>query len=226
MRYSSTTKNKKAFQTYPTNTKFMFFLKAALPLRHLLMLITIAPLTGCAGVSAVSTVAQVANLALGAVGISKPADPNATNNMPLAIQASNDLNTDDRNRAFSIVVRIYQLKQSSAFQQAFYEIFLDPQKEQATFGQDVIAMKEITLIPGQKFVNTEKISVSADYIGIVALFHAPAAARWKLTFPAKDLNKTGISLGVSACSMTVAAGTTLEYSAATRSALKTPVTCS
>jgi type VI secretion system protein VasD len=204
----------------------MFFLKTAISLRHLLILTIIAPLAGCAGISAVSTVAQVANLALGAVGINKPADPNATNNMPLTIQAAKNLNTDSHNQAFSVVVRIYQLKQSSAFQQAFYDIFLDPQKEQAALGQDIIAVKEITLIPGQTFVNTEKISVSADYIGIVALFHAPAATRWKLTFPAKDLNKHGISLGVSACSMTVAAGTTLEYNAATQSALKMPVTCS
>jgi len=175
--------------------------------------------------SAVSTVAQVANFALGAAGITKPADPSATNDAPLKIQASNDLNTDNHHHAFSVVVRVYQLKQSSAFQQAYYDIFLDPLKETAAFGSDVVAVKEITLIPGQTFINTEKISATADYIGIVALFHAPASARWKLTFPTKDLNKTGIALGVSACSMSVASGTTLEYSAAVPSTLKLPASC-
>ena len=175
--------------------------------------------------SAVTTVAQVANFALSATGITKPGDPNATNDASLKIQASKDLNTDAYNRAFSVVVRVYQLKQSSAFQQAFYNIFLDPEKEKAALGADIIAVKEITLIPGQAFMNTEKISAAADYIGIVTLFHTPASARWKLTFPTKALDKKGIALGISACSMTVASGTTLEYSSTTSNILKLPASC-
>lgn len=175
--------------------------------------------------SAVSTVAQVANLAFGGT-LSKPSDPNSTTEAQLKILASNELNTDSRSRSFSLVIRVYQLKQSSAFQQAFYDIFLDQQKEKNAFGSDVIAVKEITLIPGQTFINTEKISNSADYIGIVALFHSPAASRWKLTFPTKGVSKSGIALGVNACSITVDSGTTLEYGASSQAALKLPVLCS
>lgn len=191
----------------------------------MLALSILMSLAGCAAIGAVSSVAQVASFALGVAGITKPSDPNATKDMPLKIQAGSALNTDVSNHSFSVVIRIYQLKQSSAFQQAFYNIFLDPLKEKEAFGSDVIAVKEIALIPGQTFISTEKISGTTDSIGIVALFHAPASARWKLTFPTKDLTRTGIVLGVSACSITVASGTTLEYSAATKNLLKLPANC-
>lgn len=203
----------------------MLLAKNASRLRALVMLIPLAPLAACSVMDALSSVSQVANFALGAAGIAKPTDPNATNDVPLRIVASRDLNTDDHNHAFSVVVRIYQLKQNSAFQQAFYNIFLDPDKEKTTFGADVIAIKEITLIPGQTFINTEKISAAANYIGIATLFHAPASARWKLTFPTEKLNKKGIALGVTACSLTVDAGKTLEYGEVSQNTLKLPASC-
>lgn len=203
----------------------MFHAKNVLRFRTPLVLTSIMLLTACSTMGAMSTVAQVANFALGAAGLTKPADPNATNDVPLTIVASRDLNTDAQNRAFSVVIRIYQLRQSSAFQQAFYSIFLDPDKEKSTFGADVIAVKEITLTPGQTFSNTEKISAAADYVGIVTLFQAPASARWKLTFPTEQLNKKGIALGIAACSMTVNSGQTLEYNAAAQSKLQLPASC-
>ncbi len=194
--------------------------------RTMLALSLIAPLSGCAAAGAMSAVAQIASLAMNATGMSKPADPNATSNVQLKIVASNTLNTDNKNHPFSVVVRIYQLKQSSMFQQAFYNIFLDSQREKEALGSDIIAVKDITLIPGQIYVNTEKVAATADYVGIVALFHAPAAGRWKLIFPTRDSNKTGLTLGMSECSITVATGNTLEYAANTQNTLKIPATCS
>lgn len=194
--------------------------------RTVLALSLIALLSGCAAAGAVSAVAQIASFAMNATGMSKPVDPNATSNIPLKIVASNTLNTDNKNRPFSVVIRIYQLKQSSMFQQAFYDIFLDPQREKEALGGDIIAVKDITLIPGQTYVNVEKIAATADYVGVVALFHTPAAGRWKLIFPTKDNNKTGLTLGMSACSITVTAGNTLEYTTNTLNMLKNPATCS
>ena len=194
--------------------------------RTVLALSLIALLSGCAAAGAVSAVAQIASFAMNATGMSKPIDPNATSNIPLKIVGSNTLNTDNKNHPFSVVIRIYQLKQSSMFQQAFYDIFLDPQREKEALGGDIIAVKDITLIPGQTYINVEKIAATADYVGVVALFHTPAAGRWKLIFPTKDNNKTGLTLGMNACSITVTAGNTLEYTTNTQNMLKNPATCS
>lgn len=204
----------------------MAFTYTKISIRVALSLIPILTLSGCAAAGAVSAVAQIANLAINSTGLNKPIDPNATNNVPLKIVASSNLNSDGQKHPFSTVVRIYQLKQSNAFQQAFYDIFLDPQKEKDALSSDIVAVKEITLIPGQTYINTEKISVTADYIGVVVLFQTPAPSRWKLTFPTKDIKTTGLTLGLSDCSITVATGTPLEYSDSTQALIKKPALCS
>ena len=177
-----------------------------------LLLSGCAALVGCTSIGTVSSGEQAANVALNLVGLAKAAYPNSKNAMAIQIQADNVLNTDAAKHPFSVVVRIYHLKQSTAFQHAFYDVFLDAQAEKATLGSDIIDVKEITLVPGQTYIDTEKIDPATDYIGIVGLFQNPAASRWKLTFPTKNLNKTGIGLGAHACSITVTAGVPLELS--------------
>jgi type VI secretion system protein VasD len=43
-------------------------------------------------------------------------------------------------------------------------------------------------------------------VGVVALFHTPAAQRWRLTFPAADAERQGVTVGVHACALSVGAG--------------------
>ena len=181
-------------------------------------------LSGCASNG---VIARATTAALNAVGLDKPkpVDPSVQRSIALKIQADKLLNTDADHQPFSVIVRIYQLKQNSAFQQAFYDMFLDPQKEKQAFGSDVIAEKEIILIPGQTFTDTEKLDASADYLGIVALFQHPSTKKWKLTFPTKNLYKTGISMGLNACSITVSSGLTLEYNGDQQKALLQPTPC-
>lgn len=143
----------------------------------------------------------------------------------IEIQADQHLNTDAYQRSFSVVVRIYQLQQSNAFQQAFYDVFLDTQKAQEAFGYDVVSTKEITLVPGKNYSHTENIDTRTGYIGVVVLYRTPAAERWKLTFPIKSQNMNGISLGIHACSITVRAGISVEYGSQTPNTLKFPTSC-
>lgn len=180
-------------------------------------------LAGCAAAGIISSAVQVAtNMA----GVEKKApDPNATKDVTLKIQAETLLNSDTQKRSYSLVVRIYHLKQSASFQQAFYDVFLDENKEKEAIGADVISKKEITLIPGQAYNNVEKVNINAESIGVVAFFQKPAAKRWKFTFPVKSISKEGLSLNVGACSVTVMSGSTLEFGAAQQNILKTPANC-
>lgn len=70
----------------------------------------------------------------------------------------------------------------------------------------LIASREITLTPGQRFENVEKVPKGAAYIAVAALFYAPAPQRWKYVFEVKEVEDTGIVLGAHACAMTVATG--------------------
>lgn len=189
------------------------------------VLFSCATLTGCASMETASSGEQAANAALNLVSVVKSANPALKNIIGLQIQADKTLNTDAAKHAYSIVIRIYHLKQSSAFQHAFYDVFMDTQAEKASLGSDITEVREITLVPGQTYIDTEKIDPSTDYIGIVSLFQNPAADRWKLTFPTKNLYKTGIGLALHACSITVTAGTPLEVDSKNYKNLTLPTKC-
>lgn len=189
--------------------------KCSLLIRGLLLIFTLST-GGCAAVGAASAVGQVANLVLEASGIKKPAGPELTDaqkpprNMSIKLHAGENLNSDSTGRPLALVVRIYKLKQDTAFQQATYNTFLNLQQEKDILGADLIEVKEVTLIPGQHYETMEKVTQEAYFIGVVALFRAPAPQRWKVAFPAKDAEKSGIAIGLHACAISVGTGITTE----------------
>ena len=61
------------------------------------------------------------------------------------------------------------------------------------------------------------------YIGVVALFRAPAPQRWKYAFSAEAAQKTGITLGAHACSLSVSMGAPVN--ASTQVASMSPGIC-
>lgn len=119
----------------------------------------------------------------------------------LKLHAANKLNTDAHGHSLALVARLYKLRQSAAFEAAPYAAFLSPQAERDAFGADLLEVKEITLVPGQKYEVQEKVSREAGYIGIVALFNKPAPQRWRLAYSAAEAEPAGITIGVYACSM-------------------------
>lgn len=127
----------------------------------------------------------------------------------LNIHASQYLNLDSTGRPLALVAKIYKLKQPASFQQATYDTFLDPEKEQAVLGGDLVEVKEITLVPGQKHHADEKVDRAADYIGIVGLFRTPAQGYWRVTFPVQPAEKTGITVGALACTLVTGIGPVL-----------------
>jgi type VI secretion system protein VasD len=145
-----------------------------------------------------------------AAGMRKPAELPEAQKPPRAVamrlHAANNLNVDSRGEPLAVVARIYKLRQSAAFEQAPYAAFLNGQAEKDALGADLIEVKEITLVPGQRYEVTEKVSRDAGYVGVVALFHAPAAQRWRLAFPAAEAEKDGLTVGLHACALSVGAG--------------------
>ena len=61
----------------------------------------------------------------------------------------------------------------------------------------------------------------AAYIGVVALFRAPAGQRWRVSFSASEAQKSGITIGAHACALSVGAGAAPQ--GASQSALNQPL---
>ncbi|HEY4317377.1 MAG TPA: type VI secretion system lipoprotein TssJ [Herbaspirillum sp.] len=169
-------------------------------------------LGGCAAAGAVSAVGSLAGTALEALGVKKPSTSEVPDAMKqprtvsIKLHASALLNVDQQGRPLALVAKIYKLRQNAAFQQASYDSFLTPEKEKALLGTDLLEVKEVTLIPGQRYEISEKVSYEAAFIGVVALFRHPAGTRWRVVFPADKAEKKGMLVGAFACSLTVGEG--------------------
>jgi type VI secretion system protein VasD len=152
----------------------------------------------------------IAGAALEATGLRQP--PELTDaqkpprNIALRLHAADKLNVDASGQPLALVARIYKLRQSAAFEQAPLAVFLDPAAEKQALGADLVEVKEITLVPGQHYEIAEKVPREAGYVGVVALFHTPAAQRWRLAFAAADAERQGVTIGVHACALSVGSG--------------------
>lgn len=169
-----------------------------------------ALLGGCA--AGVPMLGAAANAVLQASGLGKPDVPDAQKpprNVGLTLFAAPNLNAADDKRPLALVVRLYALKDPTSFQQAPFDAFTDPAKEKTVLGGDLLSVREVTLIPGQRYAVTEKVSREAQAFGIVALFRQPAMQRWKFAFDPAKSEKSGIMIGLHNCAMTVTNGTVI-----------------
>ncbi|RKP51273.1 type VI secretion system lipoprotein TssJ [Trinickia fusca] len=181
--------------------------------RYALALVACALLGGCA--AAVPMVGAAAQTVLQAAGIGKPDVPDAQKpprDIALTLAAAPNLNAANDNHPLALVVRLYVLKDPTSFQQAPFDAFTDPDKEKGALGADLIGVREVTLIPGQRYQMTEKVSREAQAFGIVALFRDPALQRWKFAFDPAKSEKSGIMVGLHNCAMTVTSGTVIPAS--------------
>ena len=168
------------------------------------ILITSSLLAGCAG----GAIGSLASTALQMAGISKapppPELPDAQKpprTVSIRLHAGQRLNTDPQGRPLALVARIYKLRQKTTFEQAPYDSFLDAEKEKQVLGADLMEVKEVLLVPGQRYEVQEKVSKEAYFIGVVALFRAPAPQRWRATFGAAEAERSGITVGLHACAI-------------------------
>lgn len=163
-------------------------------------------LAGCAGGNAPG------GGALEALGLRKPPPvpvPEAQlgpRNVAVHLHAAPRLNVDARGRPLALLLRVYKLRQRSAFEQAPYAAFLSAQAEREALGADLVEVEEITLVPGQRLDLNERVARDAAWLGVVALFHAPAERRWRVAFAAADAERAGVTLGLHACALSVGSG--------------------
>ncbi len=185
--------------------------------------------SGCSAVGAVSVVGKAAAAALEAAGLKMPDAPELPElqkpprNVALKLHAGSNLNAGRTNLSFSVVARIYKLKQTGTFYSAPYDSFSSPDKEKIALGADLVEVREINLIPGQLYEVNEKVSRESGYIGIVTLFRSPAPLRWRAAFSAREAETLGVTLGVHACSLTLGKGAALEQ--VNQALAQTPARC-
>lgn len=171
--------------------------------------------TEASGGSVLATLGGYKDKALEAIGLKKPEPPKAPElpeiqlpdrKIRWRLHASDSLNVLPSGESVALLTRIYKLRSPNAFLQAPYEVFGDPVKEKAQLGDDIIATREVQMIPGQHDEVIDRTAREARYIGIVALYRNPAAQRWRYAFRSESAETSGLSIGLHACAMSVQVG--------------------
>lgn len=183
------------------------------------LLATTLALSGCGSMASGGMI----DSALGMVGLQRPAvasDENVAAAQQLAkkpqkvtlrLHAGQVLNTDASGQSLSVVARIYKLRQKDAFEQAPMTAFQDAKASGSPeLAADTIEAREVVLTPGQKYEVVETLPSEVAYIGVVALFRAPAEQRSRFVFETKASVNSGITLGLHGCAISVAAGQALD----------------
>ena len=134
-----------------------------------------------------------ANRALEAAGLRQPSAEvqQSPRQVKLRLHAAPRLNTDAQGRPLALVARIYSLRQTAAFEAAPYAAFLTPGADREAFGNDLVAVRQMIVVPGQRYEAIENVPREAAHIGVVALFHSPAPGRWRLASPARLPKRPG-----------------------------------
>jgi len=115
--------------------------------------------------------------------------------------AADDVNKDAEGRSLPIVVRIYELTTTGAFQGADFDSLYYAESE--TLGADLLAREELNLRPGQQQRIERVTSPDAQYLGVMGAFRNIDNTRWKITHPLIPgaTNEVEIHLGPSAVSI-------------------------
>lgn len=111
-----------------------------------------------------------------------PAPPKPTV-VAATLQATASANPDARKRASPLVVRLYELKSSAAFEAAdFLSLY---ERDQATLAAEMGAREEFTLRPGDSKPWEKTVGPDVRFIGVIGAFRDIERARWKAIVPVK-----------------------------------------
>ncbi|ANH75902.1 type VI secretion lipofamily protein [Ralstonia insidiosa] len=108
--------------------------------------------------------------------------------MNLVIESREALNQNGQGQSLPVVVRVYQLKNTAAFEKAAYEQLLDD--DQALLKTDLVGRMETVLAPGATAKLAATMAEEAQAVGVVGFFRDQSGATWQLVIPKSQWKKT------------------------------------
>lgn len=142
-------------------------------------------------------------LAMLAAGCKSPPPPPPPTVVRGTIQTLPSANPDPRGRPSPVVVRLYELKSTAAFDTADFFTLYD--KDQATLGGDLAGKDEAALPPGGSKPFERTLQPGSRYIAVVVAFSQIERSRWRATVAIPAAQTTELSVEVGAREVTLKA---------------------
>jgi type VI secretion system protein VasD len=127
-----------------------------------------------------------------------------------SIQASEDVNPDASGRPSPLVIKIFQLKGRSKFEQAEYFALFDD--AEATLGADLLAVEQLMLTPGEYRAYEGEFDPDTRFVGVIAGYRDINQAEWRslVEMPEKSvikfLKRSALVINAGRLSLSVNAG--------------------
>jgi type VI secretion system protein VasD len=107
--------------------------------------------------------------------------PNEPLRLDLSVNASASVNPDDRKRPAPILVRIYELKNADAFNQADFYSLQDQDK--TVLADDLVARDQFLLRPGESKFLARFANSASTTLGVIAAYRDLPNSVWRATWP-------------------------------------------
>lgn len=98
-----------------------------------------------------------------------------------AIAAAAGLNPSVNDRPSPLLLRIYELRSPTAFNQADFMALYEA--DQATLAADLVLREELMLQPGESRPFNKQLAAETRYIGVVAAYRNLERATWRAVVP-------------------------------------------
>lgn len=119
-----------------------------------------------------------------------------------SIVAAQDLNPSVSNRPSPMLLRIYELRSPTAFNQAvFMSLYQD---DRATLAADLVAREEITLQPGQTLPYRKQLNLETRFVGVVGLYRDLERSTWRAITSVQAGRKQVLNIRADALSLSIA----------------------
>ncbi|AET93658.1 hypothetical protein BYI23_D001480 (plasmid) [Burkholderia sp. YI23] len=134
---------------------------------------------------------------------SAPPPPPPPTIVRIDVSALNKVNPDHSGRPSPVLVRVYELKATAAFDSAdFFTLY---GKDQATLGADLNAKNEFLLKPGEKQSIEQAAQPGTKFVAVVAAYRDIEHARWRAAVPVPPNQTTVMSVRIDTADVSIAA---------------------
>jgi type VI secretion system VasD/TssJ family lipoprotein len=105
----------------------------------------------------------------------------AKRSLQLLVQAQRKLNTDAHDASASLALRIYVLRDASAFEKASFDSLYDD--DEATLGANVLARESLHLRPGEARELALEVGGDAHAVGVFGAYREIEHSQWRAILP-------------------------------------------
>ncbi|WP_332670534.1 type VI secretion system lipoprotein TssJ [Aromatoleum sp.] len=113
------------------------------------------------------------------------------------------INRDIDGEPLSMVVRLYQLKDRSAFDLLTFDAAARAADDKELFGDQVVSRRELLLVPGGSRSEAEMLAPETRYVGIAGFFREPDSQHWRFLIEAQSIRAKGLRFRVEDCHLTL-----------------------